>query len=131
MAAHVWDYADGMQLMQHFRDAAVECDPAARPVDEGVRFPDCRPGPLEKLLVAAGPDGVAVEQVVVPTDVVALDDYWVLFLGGAGPAPAYVTSLEGGRRVAPHRTLRARVPVTDDGSVRLGARAWAVHGRRP
>ncbi|MGR6962922.1 hypothetical protein ACU610_00430 [Geodermatophilus sp. URMC 61] len=42
-----------------------------------------------------------------------------------------MTSLEEGRRAALRRTLRARVPVADDGSVRLRARAWAVRGRRP
>ena len=131
VAAYVWDYADGMQLIRHFWDAAVECDPAARPLDEGTRFPDCRPGPLEELFAGAGLDDVAVEEVVVPTDFIDFDDYWAPFLGGAGPAPAYVTSLDEARRAALRRTLRARAPVAADGSVRLTARAWAVRGRRP
>src|SRR3712207_7431903 len=38
VAAYVWDYAEGMQLVRLFWDAAVACDPAARSLDEGVRF---------------------------------------------------------------------------------------------
>jgi SAM-dependent methyltransferase len=131
VAAYVWDYADGMQPIRYFWDSAVECDPAARPLDEGVRFPGCRPGPLAELFTAADLHDVTVEAVVVPTRFVDFDDYWVPFLGGAGPAPAYVTSLDEDRRSALRRTLRARVPVADDGSVRLRTRAWGVRGRRP
>jgi SAM-dependent methyltransferase len=131
VAAYVWDYADGMQLIRHFWDAAVECDPAARPLDEGVRFPDCRPGSLAELFTGADLHDVAVEEVVVPTRFVDFDDYWAPFLGGAGPAPAYVASLDEDPRAALREALRARVPVADDGSVHLTARAWAVRGRRP
>ena len=35
VAAYVWDYAGGMQLLRVFWDAAVDLDPAARPLDEG------------------------------------------------------------------------------------------------
>jgi SAM-dependent methyltransferase len=128
VAAYVWDYADGMQLVRRFWDAAVECDPAAHPLDEAVRFPGCRPGPLAELFAAL--DDVVVEEVVVPTVFADFDDYWGPFLGGAGPAPAYVTSLGEDQRTALRQTLRARVPVADDGSIHLTARAWAVRGRR-
>jgi hypothetical protein len=117
--------------IRHLWDAAVKCDPAARPLDEGVRFPDCRPGPLEELFTGAGLHDVAVEEVVVPTESADFDDYWAPFLGGAGPAPVYVTSLDEGRRAVLRRILRTRVPLADDGSVCLTARAWAVCGRRP
>src|SRR5262245_56634080 len=36
IAAYVWDYAEGMQLMRVFWDVAVALDPAAQPLDEGV-----------------------------------------------------------------------------------------------
>jgi SAM-dependent methyltransferase len=128
VAAYVWDYADGMQLVRRFWDAAVECDPAARPLDEAVRFPDCWPGPLAELFAAL--EDVVVEEVVVPTVFADFDDCWGPFLGGAGPAPAYVTSLGEDERTVLRETLRARVPVADDGSIPLTARAWAVRGRR-
>src|SRR5262249_39684135 len=46
VAVYVWDYAGRMELMRHFWDAAVALDPAARDLDEGPRFPICRPEPL-------------------------------------------------------------------------------------
>ena len=46
VAAYVWDYAEGMQLMRAFWDAAVAEDPAAAALDEGTRFPLCRPAAL-------------------------------------------------------------------------------------
>src|SRR5262249_30995001 len=49
VAAYVWDYAVGMQLMRIFWDAAVSLNAAARELDEGVRFPLCRPDPLRAL----------------------------------------------------------------------------------
>ena len=46
IAAYVWDYAGRMELMRHFWDAAVELNPDARGLDEGVRFPLCDPRAL-------------------------------------------------------------------------------------
>ena len=48
IAAYVWDYADQMQMMRRFWNAAVALNPAAHDRDEAVRFPDCRPEPLER-----------------------------------------------------------------------------------
>jgi SAM-dependent methyltransferase len=46
VAAYVWDYAGGMELMRRFWDAAVALDPAAAELDEGRRFGICQPEPL-------------------------------------------------------------------------------------
>ena len=54
VAAYVWDYADGMQLLRRFWDAAVTLDPAAQELDEGRRFPLCRPEALCSLLNDVG-----------------------------------------------------------------------------
>ena len=128
VAAYVWDYAGGMQLMAHFWAAAVEEDAAAEPLREDLRFPMCRPEPLHELFVRAGLDDVAVEEIVVPTVFADFDDYWSPFLGGQGPAPAYAMSLHPEHRRALRDRLRARLPVEDDRSIRLTARAWAVRG---
>ena len=130
VAAYVWDYAEGMQLIRRFWDAAADRDPAARTLDEGVRFPDCRPAPLAELFTAAGLDEVDVAAVVVPTDFPGFDDCWTPFLGGTGPAPAHVASLGEDARVALREALRTGLPIADDGSIHLTARAWAVRGRR-
>jgi trans-aconitate methyltransferase len=129
VAAYVWDYAGGMQLMQRFWTAAGELDPAARSLDEGLRFSLCRPDALRQLFGDAGLTDVAVEGIVVPTVFADFDDYWSPFLGGTGPAPAYAVSLPEAERAALRETLRGRLPVESDGSIHLTARAWAVRGR--
>lgn len=128
VAGYVWDYADGMAMMRRFWDAAAGLDPAAADLDEGRRFPLCRPQPLADLWAGAGLAAVAVQAVEVPTVFADFDDYWTPFLGGQGPAPGYVTSLTGEHRAALKDRLRASLPVGPGGSIRLTARAWAVRG---
>ena len=128
VAAYVWDYPGGMQLMTYFWDAAVDRDPSAGPLHEGARFRFCRPDPLRSLFLAAGLLGVEVEPVVVPTVFADFDDYWTPFLHGEAPAPSYVRSLGDGPRTALRDALHQRLPVRDDGSIHLTARAWAVRG---
>jgi SAM-dependent methyltransferase len=130
VAAYVWDYAGEMQLMRHFWDAAGELDPAARELDEGRRFPVCRPGPLEQVFQGAGLHKVAVRSIDVPTDFRDFEEYWAPFLGGQGPAPSYAMSLDDEQRAALRERLRAGLPTAEDGSIRLLARAWAARGSR-
>jgi SAM-dependent methyltransferase len=129
VAVYLWDYAGEMQLMRHFWDAAAALDPAAAPLDEGRRFPLCRPEPLERLFAGAGLKDVALRAIDVPTVFRDFDDYWSPFLGGQGPAPAYVVSLSAERRATLCDHLRATLPTASDGSIHLTARAWAARGR--
>jgi hypothetical protein len=131
VAAYVWDYAGRMELIRQFWDAAAALDPAAAGLDEGRRFPLCRPGPLAALFAGAGLAGVATRPIDVPTRFADFDDYWSPFLGGQGPAPGYAMSLDPQRRSALREALRARLPAAADGSIALTARAWAVKGVRP
>ncbi len=128
VAAYVWDYAEGMALMRYFWDVATTLDSAAAELDEGRRFPLCRPEPFGRLWADAGLDGVTVRAVEVPTVFADFDDYWTPFLGGQGPAPGYVMSLTEEHRRALRDLLRARLPAAPDGSIRLTAKAWAVRG---
>lgn len=130
VAVYVWDYAGQMQLLRSFWDAAVTLDPAARALDEGVRFPLCQPEPLRRLFQVAGLEKVEVRSIEVPTNFRDFDDYWSPFLGGQGPAPGYAMSLSEERRAALRDQLRAALPIETDGSIRLTARAWAVRGIR-
>jgi SAM-dependent methyltransferase len=127
-AAYVWDYAEGMAMMRYFWDAASALDPAAAELDEGRRFPMCRPESLSELWADAGMDDVTVQAIEVPTVFADFDDYWRPFLGGQGPAPGYLMSLTDERRRALHDLLRGRLPFGLDGSIPLTARAWAVRG---
>jgi SAM-dependent methyltransferase len=127
-AAYVWDYAEGMAMMRYFWDAASALDPAAAELDEGRRFPMCRPEPLCELWADAGMDQVTVQAIEVPTVFADFDDYWTPFLGGQGPAPGYLMSLTDEHRRALCDLLRDRLPSSLDGSIPLIARAWAVRG---
>jgi SAM-dependent methyltransferase len=128
VAAYVWDYADGMQLMRHFWDAAGEMDPRARELDEGRRFPLCNPEPLTNLFRRTGLEKVEVRAIDVPTVFRDFEDYWSPFLGGQGPAPGYAMSLSHERRAALRERIRAGLPTNAEGEHHLSARAWAVRG---
>ncbi|HZM75160.1 MAG TPA: class I SAM-dependent methyltransferase [Candidatus Limnocylindrales bacterium] len=124
VAAYVWDYAEGMEMMRYFWDAAVELDPEAEELDEGRRFSMCRPEGLRELW--AGMGEVAVEPIDIPTIFEGFDDYWRPFLGGQGSAPGYAMSLSEDRRSELRERLRETL---GEGEIRLTARAWAVRGR--
>ena len=128
VAAYVWDYAEGMQLMRHFFDAAIALDPAAAAEDEGVRFPICRPEPLRQAFAAAGLDAVEVRPIEIPTVFASFDEYWTPFLSGVGAAPAMAMRMEEGHRNAIRDRLRTTLPTEPDGSIHLAARAWAARG---
>jgi len=125
VAAYVWDYAEGMQLLRRFWDAAVALDPAAKQLDEGARFGLCRPEPLAALFGTELGE-VEVRAIDVSTDFRDFDDLWSPFLSGQAPAPGYVATLGDDGREALRERLRATLP---DGPIALTARAWAARGR--
>ena len=134
VAAYVWDYAGGMQFMRLFWDAAVAVDPESAALDEGRRFPLCRPEPLRELWTTAlGGDAASVRvwPIEIDTVFVDFDDLWTPFLGGQGAAPAYLAAVTDDTREAIRERVRASVAVGADGSMALTARAWAVAGRTP
>jgi SAM-dependent methyltransferase len=131
VALYVWDYAGKMQLMRYFWDVAAALDPTARELDEGVRFPICRPDPLAMLFRDAGLEAVATAPIDVQTLFRDFEDYWTPFLGGQGPAPGYCMRLPEERRAALRERLRAALPVEVDGRIALTARAWAARGTVP
>ncbi len=131
VGGYVWDYADGMEFMRRFWDAATALDPAAGALDEGRKFTSvCSPDGLAGLFTSAGLNDVETRAIEIQTRFADFDDYWTPFLGGQGPGPAYVMSLDEDRREALRERLRTTVPVAPDGSIPLTARAWAVRGDR-
>ncbi len=129
IGAYVWDYAGKMELMRFFWDAAVELNPAAAQLDEGVRFPLCDPDELKTLFVSPGLAEVEVKPIDIPTVFKNFDDYWRPFLGGQGPAPAYAMSLDESERTRLRDRIRQRLSIASDGSISLIARVWAARGR--
>jgi SAM-dependent methyltransferase len=126
IAAYVWDYAGRMEMMRHFWDAAIDLNPDAAKLDEGARFPLCRPEALTELFASAGLGGTEVTAIDIATSFATFEDYWRPFLGGQGPAPAYAMALEETARTRLRDRLRERIPLQADGSISLSARAWAV-----
>ncbi|MYS88637.1 MULTISPECIES: class I SAM-dependent methyltransferase [Streptomyces] len=131
VATYVWDYAGGMSFLRRFWDAAVAVDPSAASLDEGRRFPVCRPERLHRLWADAGLVDVSTAPIEVPTVFADFDDLWEPFLAGQGPAPGYVASLAPADRDQVRDALSAAVTRRPDGAIALTARAWAVSGRRP
>ena len=130
VAAYVWDYAEGMEMLRHFWDAAADLDANAVQLHEGRRFPLCRPAALQTAFEQAGFGDVVVAPLEIPTPFTSFDDYWQPFLGAQGPAPAYVASLSEERRRRLREALRNSLPANSAGAIVLRARAWAVRGTR-
>jgi SAM-dependent methyltransferase len=131
IAAYVWDYTGKMEMLRIFWDAAGDLDPEAAKLDEGPRFPLCRPEALSDLFTQAGLRNVEVVAIDIPARFESFDDYWRPFLGGQGPAPSYVMALDEAARTSLRNRIRDRLPIQSDGSISLTARAWAVRGESP
>jgi SAM-dependent methyltransferase len=128
VSACVWDYGGRMEFLRRFWDAAAVVDPTARERDEGGRCPLCHPEALAALFRDGGLRDVRSEPIEVPTKFASFDDYWRPLLGGTGPAPSYVASLDVDRRATLARTLEQALPRGPGGAIALHARAWAVRG---
>ncbi len=128
VALYVWDYAEKMEFLRYFWDAASALDHAAQALDEGRRFPVCNPEALAGLFQHAGLTEIETRPIDVPTHFTDFDDYWFPFLGGQGPAPSYLMSLSDERRAQLRERLHASLPFAPDGSIPLVARAWAIKG---
>jgi SAM-dependent methyltransferase len=130
IAAYVWDYSEGMEMLRIFWDAARELDDGAADLDEGARFPICRPEALESAWERAGLHRVDVVPIEIDTVFRDFDDFWKPFLGGQGPAPTYTMSLPVSSQEDLRGLLLTKLGVGSDGSIPLRARAWAVRGIR-
>jgi SAM-dependent methyltransferase len=128
VSACVWDYARRMEFLRCFWDSVGGMDPSAAALDEGRRFPICRPDALESLFREGGLTDVVCDSIEIPTRFSTFADYWKPFLGGTGPAPSYVASLDPPRREALAARLERSLPREPDGAISLVARAWVVRG---
>jgi len=131
VAAAVWDYGDGMQMLRVFWDEAVALDPAIAGRDER-NMPLCRRGELAALWRANGLGRVEEQPIDVELSFTSFDDYWRPFLGGQGPAGSHAASLDEPKRGALEAGLRKRLlGGRGDGAFTLQGRAWAARGVVP
>jgi SAM-dependent methyltransferase len=128
VAAYVWDYAGGMQMMRNFWDVAIALNPNDASLDQAERFPICAPGPLQALFEAEGLKEVSTRAIDIPMVFRDFDDFWTPFLWKQGAAPTYLAKLEPAMQNRIRDELKARLPVQPDGRITMGARAWAVQG---
>lgn len=128
VAAYVWDYAGGMEMMRRFWDAAIAVSPEGARLDEAERFPLCRPDPLQTLFERAELESVAVRAIDVQTVFKSFDDYWQPFLGRTGAAPTYLASVSDEVRERIRLHLESLLAPPQGGAIELTARAWAVRG---
>jgi SAM-dependent methyltransferase len=128
VAAAVWDYGEGMEMLRVFWDEALALNRADDAKDER-HMPLVTSGELGRLWRAQGLEQVAEQGLVIETAFASFDDYWAPFLAGQGPAGAYVASLTQTARDQLRARLRRRLlGDAPDGPIVLRARAWAVRG---
>jgi SAM-dependent methyltransferase len=128
VSACVWDYAGRMECLRCFWDSVAAVDASAAGLDEGRRFPICRPDGLTSLFRDGGLVDVVCDSIEIPTRFSTFAEFWKPFLGGTGPAPSYVASLDSPQREALATRLERSVPREPDGTISLVARAWVVRG---
>ena len=128
VAAAVWDYGHGMEMLRLFWDTVVARRPTDAPKDERhMRL--CRSGELAGLWRSRDLQDVTEDALTITTDFGSFDDYWNPFLEKQGPAGHYVAALSASDRDALRRALRHRL-IGDgpDHAFTLTARAWAARG---
>ena len=131
VAAAVWDYGGGMEMLRVFWDEAVAFDPVIEPRDER-HLPLCKPGELGALWRLQGLEDVEEAPLEITLHFTSFDDFWTPFLLGQGPAGSYAASLPEPRRAVLEQRLRGRVlGGGPDRPFDLKARVWAVKGTVP
>lgn len=129
VASYIWDYAGGHQMLSTFWDAAVGLDDAAAPLHEAVRFPDWGIDRLVGLAEEVGLGSVEATSLTVSSTYDDADALWAPLLGGTGPAPGYVASLDDEHCEELRDRWLTSLPARPDGSIQLTATAYAVRGR--
>lgn len=129
IAAYVWDYSDRMDFLRIFWDTANQIDPKSRELDEGLRFPICTSENLIEAFEKARLKEVESVKLDINTVFKNFDDYWNPFLGGQGPAPSYLASLNNELQNKLKNKIKERLQIEAEGSIKLLARALAIRGK--
>lgn len=127
VAACVWDFAEGMQLIRAFWDAASAVDREAPDEDRVMRFG--RAGEIAEWLSGAHFADVAETTLTVTSSYRDFDELWSGLLAGVGPAGSYCVGLPAGRREVLRGALHERLG-SPGGAFSLQAVARAARGTR-
>lgn len=131
VAAAVWDYGEGMEMLRLFWDEATALGPDAGAKDER-HMPLCQRGELSTLWRTYELRNVSEAPLTIETPFSSFEDYWSPFLKQQGPAGNYVETLSARNAEHLRLNLRRRLLGDDpDGPIALHARAWAVRGTVP
>ncbi len=128
VAACVWDFAEGMEMLRLFWDAALALDPDAPDEARVLRFG--REGEIAALFTGAGLTDVTETTLEVTSVYAGFDELWDAFLAGVGPAGSYCVALPDGHRDALRAELRRRLG-SPAGGFGLRALARAAVARAP
>jgi ubiquinone/menaquinone biosynthesis C-methylase UbiE len=128
VAACVWDFDGGMEMLRAFWDAALVLDPSAPDEARTLRFG--RPGEIAELLAGAGLVDVVESTIEVSSTYASFAELWAGFIAGIGPAGAYCVSLPDSRREDLEREFFDRVG-SPAGAFTLAAMARSARGRVP
>lgn len=127
IAAAVWDYNDGMEMLRTFWDEVIIMNPSDEGHDER-HMPFSRAGELADIWKTHGLINVREEPLVIQMTFQSFEDFWSPFLEGQGPAGAYVASLSGETKNELKEHLKSHLKARNNGTIRLSGRAWAVRG---
>lgn len=126
VAACVWDFDDGMEMLRAFWDAASTLDPDAPDEARTRRFG--RPGEIAELLASAELAEIEESMLRVTSTYSSFDELWTGFLGGVGPAGSYCVSRSAAEQSRLRDALFVRLG-SPAGAFTLGAVARCAVGR--
>jgi SAM-dependent methyltransferase len=129
VAAYVWAYADKMEMLCYFWQAASSVDPSAAERNPAKLFTICYPDKLTELFEGAGLKDVAVIPIDIQTLFTSFYRYWRPFVGAHGSVSKYLGGLNQEMVAAIRDQLQRQIPIEADGTIRLMARAWAIKGK--
>jgi SAM-dependent methyltransferase len=122
VAACVWDHGGSEGPLRLFWDAARAMDPD---VDDESHRAGTREGQLAELFRAAGLRAVGETTLSVRLEHATFEAWWEPFTGGAGPAGAYLASLDDDRRSELRDRCRRQVVAEPFATTAV---AWAARG---
>ncbi|WP_205860668.1 class I SAM-dependent methyltransferase [Phycicoccus sp. HDW14] len=128
VAACVWDFSHGMEMLRLYWDSALAVDPDAPDEARTLRFG--RAGEIVELFTAAGLVDVEETTLSVSSTYADVDELWSGFLAGIGPAGTHCLSLSDDDRARVRTELEERLGHPTE-SFTLGAVARCAVGRRP